>query len=57
MEHASTTKLNNAVTKRQFERFLSKAKLPESWMGKVKTLNDAIQLPINIQDKRFAVKN
>ena len=57
MERASTTKLNDAVTKRQFERFLPKAKLPERWMGKVKTLNDAIQPPIIIHDKRFADKN
>ena len=46
MEHAATTKANDAVTKRQFERFLSNAKLPQRWVGKVKTLNDVVLIPI-----------
>ena len=54
MEHAKNTKLNDAVTKRQFERFLPNAELPPRWKGKVKTLNDVIILPIIIQDKLFA---
>ena len=35
MQHSTNTKINDAVTKRQFERFLPKAKLPPRWMGKV----------------------
>ena len=54
MEHAATKKLNDAVTKRQFERFLPNAKLPPRWMGKVKTLNDAVLLPLIVQDQLFA---
>ena len=35
MEHAGTTKTNDAVTERQFNRFLANAKLPPRWEGKV----------------------
>ena len=54
MEHAVTTKANDAVTKRQFDRFLPNAKLPPRWMGTVKTLNDVVLLPIIVQDQLFA---
>ena len=36
MDQAKTTKINDAVTNRQFNRFLSKANLPSHWKGKVK---------------------
>ena len=36
MDQAKTTKINDAVTNRQFNRFLSKANLPSRWKGKVK---------------------
>ena len=48
MERSSTTKLNDAVTQRQFERFLPNAKLPARWMGKVNTLNDVLLLQIMV---------
>ena len=51
MEHAVTTIANDAVTKRQFERFLPNGKLPPRWMGTVKTLNDVVLLPIIVQDQ------
>ena len=31
MEHSANTKVNDVVTNRQFNRFLSNAKLPSSW--------------------------
>ena len=37
MEHAATTKINDAVTMRQFNRFLTNAKLPPLWEGKIKS--------------------
>ena len=40
MQHANSTKANDAVTNRQLERFLSTAKLPNLWEGNVKTLKD-----------------
>ena len=37
MEHAASTKINDAVTMRQFNRFLTNAKLPPLWEGKIKS--------------------
>ena len=54
MDQAKTTKINDAVTNRQFNRFLSKANLPSRWKGKVKVLQDVLQMPIIFQDKLFS---
>ena len=54
MEHAKSTKADDAVTNRQFQRFLSTAKLPTQWEGKVKTLKDVILMPLIYQDLLFA---
>ena len=54
MEHSATTKVNDAVTERQFNRFLANAKLPSRWEGKVKVLEDVLEMPIIFQDKLFA---
>ena len=37
MEHAAITKINDAVTMRQFSQFLTNAKLPPLWEGKIKS--------------------
>ena len=54
MEQSATTKLNDAVTERQFNRYLPKAKLPPRWVGKVKVLEDVLQMPIIFQDQLFS---
>ena len=54
MEHATKTKLNDAVTLRQFNRFLTNAKLPPRWESKIKSLEDVLQMPIIFQDKLFS---
>ena len=54
MEHAPTTKINDAVTMRQFNRFLTNATLPPLWEGKIKSLQDVVEMPIIFQDKLFA---
>ena len=38
MDHAATTKINDAITNRQFNRFLATAHLPSIWKGRVKVL-------------------
>ena len=54
MMHAKTTNNNDAVTKRQFERFLPTAELPPNWKSKVHNLRDVLNMPIFLQDKLFA---
>ena len=54
MQRAKTTILNDAVTLRQFNRFLPNAKLPPHWQGSVEKLEDVLKMPIIIQDKLFA---
>ena len=46
MQHAETTKTNDAVTLGQFHRFLVNAKLPPRWKCSVKKLNDVLQMPV-----------
>ena len=54
MEQSVTTKLNDAVTERQINRYLANAKLPQRWQGKVKVLEDVLQMPIIFQDQLFS---
>ena len=54
MQQSATTKLNDAVTERQFNRFLTNAKLPPQWVGEVKVLEDVLKIPIILQDKLFS---
>ena len=54
MDHSANTKANDAVTYRQFNRFLPTAKLPSRWKGRVKVLEDVLQMPIIVQDKLFS---
>ena len=51
MQRAKSTMDNDAVTRRQFERFLSTAEISSRFESSVKTLEDVIQLPLIIQDK------
>ena len=43
MDHAATTKINDAVTNRQFNRFLATAHLPSIWKGRVEVLADVYE--------------
>ena len=55
MERAQTTKKNDAVTLRQFNRFLKTANLPSQFKGTVKQFKDVVQqMPIILQDILFA---
>ena len=54
MERSATTKKNDAVTERQFNRFVTTAKLPSQWEGKVKVFKDVLEMPIIHQDKLFS---
>ena len=51
MDHAATTKINDAGTNRQFNRFLATAQLPSIWKGRVKVLADVLQMPLILQDR------
>ena len=44
MEHSANTKLNDAVTYRQFSRFLVHAEIPPSWKKEVIALEDVLQI-------------
>ena len=54
MEHAATTKINDALTMRQFNRFLTNAKLPPLWEGKIKS-NVLVLVCFFIITKQFRV--
>ena len=55
MEHSANTKLNDAVTYRQFSRFLVHAEIPPSWKQPVVALEDVIKMPVIYQDKLFSL--
>ena len=46
MEHSANTKLNDAVTYRQFSRFLVHAEIPPTWKQPVIALEDVIKMPV-----------
>ena len=46
MDHAVSTKKNDAVTYRQFNRFLATAQLPSIWSGRVKVANVYVYIEI-----------
>ena len=50
MDHAVNTKINDAVTNRQFTRFLVNAQIPPRWKSKVNVLEDVLQMPVIYQD-------
>ena len=55
MERAQTTRKNDGVTLRQFNRFLKTAALPSQFKGLVKEFKDVVQqMPIILQDILFA---
>ena len=54
MQRAKTTIVNDAVTSRNFDRFLQNAKLPPRWEGSVEKSEDVLKMPVIIQDKLFA---
>ena len=55
MERAQTTKKNDAVTLRQFNRFLKTANISSQYKGLVKQFKDVVQqMPIILQDILFA---
>ena len=54
MERSRTTRKNDAVTLRQFNRFLITANIPSQFKGIVKELKDVLVMPIILQDLLFA---
>ena len=54
MDHSRNTKLNDAVTYRQFSRFLVHAQIPPSWKQEVICLEDVLHMPVIFQDKLFS---
>ena len=54
MDYAPITKKNDAVTNRQFNRFLATAHLPSNWKGRVKVLADVLEMPLIKQELLFA---
>ena len=51
---SANTKINDAVTTRQFNRFLLTAKILPSWKKEVKVLEDVVHMPVIHQDKLFS---
>ena len=50
MDHPANTKINDAVTNRQFTRFLVNVQIPPRWKSKVNVLEDVLQMPVIYQD-------
>ena len=54
MNRSKQTIKNDAVTLRQFNRFLTKAHIRSQFKGVVKELKDVLQMPTILQDLLFA---
>jgi len=51
MQHAQSTKANDALTQRLFQQYLLSADLHTRWKGKVNTLRNVVQLPVINQEE------
>ena len=51
MQRSKATKETDAVTLRQFERYLPSAEIHPKYKGKINKLADVLLMPVFLQDK------